>query len=76
MSANSEGTAPISRPKKSLSCPAKIPTAIPKVNPTVIVLGINLIRLPKCNSPITIIMIPDKNVATIRPLVPYCAIIP
>ena len=75
-SMNSDGSAPISMPIKSLICPTTNVTAIPAVNPVVIVYGIYLIRLPTLNNPNTIIIIPAIIVATTRPDVPYCWIIP
>ena len=63
-------------PKKSLTCPMTIVTAIPAVNPVVIVNGIYLIRLPNLRSPITTRIIPARIVARIRPSIPFCATIP
>ena len=51
-------------PKKSFSCPITIVTAIPEVNPVVIVNGMNLIRLPKWHSPIRTRKIPARIVAS------------
>ena len=51
-------------------------TAIPKVKPVVMVYGINLIRLPKWNSPIRIRNIPAIIVAMISPSIPSRATIP
>ena len=64
------------RPKKSLICPIKIVTAIPEVKPVVIVNGINLIRLPNLQTPITISITPAMRVAITSPENPFVAIIP
>ena len=53
-----------------------IVTAIPAVNPVVIVKGMYLIRLPSLRNPITINMIPARIVATISPFMPFWATIP
>ena len=53
-----------------------IPTAIPRVNPTVMVFEINLIRSSRYNKPMPMSIRPAKKVATVRPDRPYCAIIP
>ena len=63
-------------PKKSLSCPTSIVTAIPAVNPVVIVYGINLIKLPNLQNPIIISRIPAIIVATTSPSIPFLATIP
>ncbi len=63
-------------PKKSFNCPTKIPMAIPKVKPTVMVLGIKLIKFPNFNKPMTIIIKPAKKVAVAKPLMPYCETMP
>ena len=43
---NSDGTASILSPRKSLNCPKNNVTAIPHVKPVVMVYGINLIKEP------------------------------
>ena len=63
-------------PRKSLTCPIAIVTAIPAVKPVVIVYGINLISEPSLNSPISIRRIPAKIVARARPSIPFVATIP
>ena len=73
---NSDGTDAMSIPKKSLSCPTKSVTAIPQVNPVVIVYGMYLMSEPKWQIPIITRMIPASIVATISPSVPYWATIP
>ena len=73
---NSDGTAPISRPKKSFNCPTNKVTAIPQVNPVVIVYGIYLIKEPNLHNPMITRIIPAKIVATTSPSVQYWATIP
>ena len=75
-SRNSAGSAPISIPIKSFNCPTAIVNAIPAVKPSVIVCGMNLIRLPTLQSPNIIINIPAIMVATISPLMSYSWMIP
>ena len=63
-------------PKKSFNCPITIVTAIPEVKPVVIVYGMNLIRLPKWQSPIRIRKIPARMVEITSPSNPSFATIP
>ena len=51
-------------------------TAIPEVNPVVIVNGINLIREPSWQNPMITRMIPARIVATARPSTPLLATMP
>ena len=46
-------------------------TAIPNVNPTVIVFGINFIKSPSLKIPISISINPAIMVATVSPAIPY-----
>ena len=64
------------RPKKSLSCPIKSVTAIPAVNPVVIVYGIYLSSPPNLRNPIIIRKIPARIVAHMSPVTPSFATIP
>ena len=63
-------------PKKSLTCPITIVTAIPKVKPDVIVYGMKRIKFPNFKSPIIIRRIPAITVATTRPSIWCSATIP
>ena len=63
-------------PRKSLICPIRIVTAIPNVNPVVIVYGMKRIRLPNLRNPITTRIIPAIIVATTSPSMPFSATIP
>ena len=63
-------------PKKSFNCPITMVTAIPEVNPVVIVNGINLIREPSWQNPMITRMIPARIVATARPSTPLLATMP
>ena len=61
---------------KSFSCPTIIVTAIPKVNPVVIVLGMNFISVPRRQNPIIMSIIPAIIVAIVSPSIPFSAAIP
>ena len=51
-------------------------TAIPAVNPVVIVYGIYFIKLPSLKKPITARIIPARTVASISPSIPFWATMP
>ena len=63
-------------PRKSLICPMKIVTAIPVVNPVVMVYGMNRIRLPRHRKPMIMRMRPARMVATASPSIPFFMTIP
>ena len=63
-------------PQKSLIWPIRSVTAIPAVNPVVIVYGMNLIRLPIRRKPMMTSRIPAIMVATASPSIPLSATIP
>ena len=67
LSMNSDGRSEIPRPRKSFSCCEKITIAIPAVNPTVIVQGTYLIRVPRRSMPRSIKNIPAIIDATASP---------
>ena len=64
------------RPRKSFICPTRIVTAIPKVNPAVIVPGMYLMRAPKRKSPMITMMTPAITVEIISPSIPSEATMP
>src|SRR5262245_35501788 len=51
-------------------------TAMPEVKPTITGFGMNLMTPPSCATPIASRMHPAMSVATCRPSMPYCAVIP
>ena len=76
LSTVSIGELPNVSPRKSLTCPTTIVTAIPNVKPAVIVPGIYFIRLPKRQSPIIIIIMPAITVDMTSPDIPSLATMP
>ena len=65
------GTAPMLRPRKSLTWLEKMMTAIPLVNPVTRGLGTNLITEPSRASPIASSITPASRVAAVSPSSPY-----
>ena len=63
------------RPKKSPICPEAIVTAIPAVNPTTIVYGINFTSPPILNAPRRISITPARTVAVASPETPSCLLL-
>ena len=64
------------RPMKSFICPRRIVTAIPKVNPVVIVPGIYLMRVPKRQRPMMMRIMPAMIAEIARPSMPSAATMP
>ena len=63
-------------PMKSLIWPMKMVTAMPVVNPVVMVYGMNRIRLPRRSTPMTISRMPASMVAAASPSMPFFSTIP
>ncbi len=63
-------------PKKSFHCPTQMITAMPVVKPTITGSGMNLMTPPSRPRPIASRMAPAISVATCRPAMPYCAVMP
>ena len=64
------------KPNRSFIWVENIVMAIPPVKPMIIGYGMNLITLPRRNTPISTSMIPAITVAIARPPTPYCWMIP
>ncbi len=64
------------RPRKSFIWPINMVTAIPAVNPVVMVYGIKRIKLPSLKNPMITRRIPAMTVAAARPSSPFFKTIP
>ena len=64
------------RPRKSFSCPMANVTAMPAVNPVVMVNGTKRMMAPSLNSPIRMSSAPAMMVAAISPSMPLVATMP